>query len=256
MSGRIGCDGNTVGESRRIFVGRAAVCAAGMVFAGAASAFGAQVRPRAGKAHESAEQGEPPEKEVSPAEDLMREHGVLRRVLLIYDDAIRRLDSAPADYPIGALAGAADIIRRFIEEYHEKLEEDHVFPRVKKAGRETELVGVLLAQHRAGRTLTDTITRLATPAGVKSDDDRRRLADALRAFGRMYRPHAAREDTVLFPAFKAVVGTREYESLGDEFEKLEHKLFGEDGFEGMVVKVSALEKQLGLLDLAQFTPPA
>jgi hypothetical protein len=32
------------------------------------------------------------------------------------------------------------------------------------------------------------------------------LAQTLRSFQRMYRPHAAREDTALFPAFRAVVG--------------------------------------------------
>lgn len=33
------------------------------------------------------------EQEVSPGEDLMREHGVLKRVLLIYDEAGRRIDA-------------------------------------------------------------------------------------------------------------------------------------------------------------------
>ncbi len=70
----------------------------------------------------------------------------------------------------------------------------------------------------------------------------------------MYRPHEAREDTVLFPAIKKIVKKNEYSSLGEEFEKKEHKLFGEDGFESMVDKVGALEKRLGTYDLAQFTP--
>jgi hypothetical protein len=33
------------------------------------------------------------EEEVSPSEDLMREHGVLKRVLLIYREVINRIDS-------------------------------------------------------------------------------------------------------------------------------------------------------------------
>jgi len=33
------------------------------------------------------------EAEVAPAEDLMREHGVLRRVMFLYDDAARRLEA-------------------------------------------------------------------------------------------------------------------------------------------------------------------
>ncbi len=73
-------------------------------------------------------------------------------------------------------------------------------------------------------------------------------------FARMYEPHAAREDTVLFPAFKKLVTPKEYDDLGDEFEKTEQDLFGKDGFEKNVAEVAALEKQMGTYDLAQFTP--
>ena len=41
------------------------------------------------------------------------------------------------------LSRAAGIIRHFIEEYHEKLEEQHLFPRFRKAGKLVELVNVL-----------------------------------------------------------------------------------------------------------------
>ena len=64
----------------------------------------------------------------------------------------------------------------------------------------------------------------------------------------------AREDTVLFPAFHQVVSRHEYDALGEDFEKKENQLFGQDGFEKMVDKVAGLEKQLGIYDLAQFTP--
>ncbi|HRN46955.1 MAG TPA: hemerythrin domain-containing protein, partial [Niabella sp.] len=48
----------------------------------------------------------------------------------------------------------------------------------------------------------------------------------------------------------------EYDSLGEEFEKNEHRLFGENGFETMVEKVAAIEKSLNIYELAQFTPQA
>jgi hemerythrin-like domain-containing protein len=72
----------------------------------------------------------------------------------------------------------------------------------------------------------------------------------------MYAPHEAREDTVLFPAFRSIVSGNEYDSLGEDFEKKENQLFGEEGFERMVDKVAGIEKTLGLYDLAQFTPRA
>ncbi len=182
----------------------------------------------------------------------MREHGVLKRIMLIYGEAVRRMD-AREDLPPKSLADAAGIIRSFIEDYHSKLEEDFIFPRFKKANKLVDLVDVLQGQHEAGRRLTDVTLRLATAQALKSSEDRRALAQSLRLFVRMYSPHEAREDTVLFPAFRQIVKPKEYDALGDDFEKREHELFGKDGFEGIVGRVAAIEKSLGIFDLSQFT---
>ena len=97
--------------------------------------------------------------EVTPAEDLMREHGVLRRVMYLYEDAAERL-ATRREVPLDALAACAGIVRRVIEDYHEKLEEDFLFPRFEKAGKLADLTAVLRRQHVAGRTLTAQITQL------------------------------------------------------------------------------------------------
>jgi hemerythrin-like domain-containing protein len=227
-------------KNRRIFLKGGVIAGAGLL---------AGVRPLPGRPPEE-KKGEP---EVAPGEDLMREHGLLNRVLLIYEEGLRRLDSGP-EFPAKTIAGAAGIIRRFIEDYHEKLEEESLFPRFEKAGRLVDLVTVLRQQHQAGRRLTAEIQRLSTPGEAHRKPARRELGRSLRLFVRMYRPHEAREDTVLFPALHQIVTAREYEELGDAFEDREHKLFGEDGFEKMVEEVAGLEKQLGIYDLAQFTP--
>jgi hemerythrin-like domain-containing protein len=193
------------------------------------------------------------ENEVAPPEDLMREHGLLKRILLVYGEALRRID-AKADLPPEPIQESAKIIRSFIEDYHEKLEEDFLFPRFKKANKLVDLVDVLLQQHQGGRRLTDITMQFATNQGVKNPDDRRKLADSMRQFIRMYSPHEAREDTVLFPAFRGIVSAHEFDSLGEDFEKKEDELFGDDGFEKMVDKVAGIEKQFGIYDLAQFTP--
>ena len=184
---------------------------------------------------------------------LMREHGVLNRVLLIYDECSTRLSGQQA-LPAEALAKSADIIHGFIEQYHEKLEEDFLFPRFEKAGKLVDLVATLRRQHEAGRALTETILRLSTAESIAKQADRHRLIDTLRSFVRMYRPHEAREDTVLFPAFRSVVTTKEFHDLGEQFEDKEHTLFGKEGFEGIVQQVGAIERTLGIFDLNQFTP--
>ena len=192
------------------------------------------------------------EEDVTPTEDLMREHGLLKRVLLVYDEVNRRI-GANLDFAPETVAAGARIIRAFIEEYHEELEERHLFPRFRSRHTLVDLVDVLGEQHRAGRRVTEKILVLAT-GGLKGADDKKELAAALASFVRMYAPHEAREDTVLFPALRGLVSANEYDALGETFEKEEHKKFGQDGFDKMVDRVAGLEKTLDIYDLKQFTP--
>jgi hemerythrin-like domain-containing protein len=232
---------------RRWFI-RSAVSAAGLVVLnGCAGPRASAAEPKhAGNESPAGEEGE--EAEVTPGEDLMQEHGLLERILLVYAESVRRIEhSEPLDLAI--VTSAADIVRRFVEEYHERQEEDFVFPRLETAGREVKLVAVLRRQHQRGREVTAEVLRLSRAQTGKPE-----LAQQLRSFERMYRPHAAREDTVLFPAFRSLVGGSAYRELGEQFEEREHDKFGEHGFENMVVEVAKLETALGIEDLDKFTP--
>ncbi len=97
--------------------------------------------------------------EVAPAEDLMREHGVLNRILLIYEECIRRIENNE-QYPQDVLRQAAQIVRTFIEDYHEKNEENYIFPVFEKAKKCSRLTKNLRHQHNVGRKITDTIISL------------------------------------------------------------------------------------------------
>jgi len=209
------------------------------VAAGAAAVAGpALARPKGKRASE--------EGEVTPSEDLMREHGLLERVLLVYEELSRRIGRG-TPVPTDAVAAAANIVRRFIEQYHERLEEEQVFPRLEKAGKLADLTKVLREQHVAGRLLT---ARLLDSARGSTES----VVEPMAAFIRMYRPHAAREDTDLFPVFHALFDEKEFRALGERFEEQEHKVLGPKGFEGVLAEVAQIEKNLGIHDLGQFTP--
>jgi hemerythrin-like domain-containing protein len=190
----------------------------------------------------------PGEDVVTPVEDLMREHGVLRRVMYLYDEASLRLDT-PHEVPLDVVASCAGIIRRVIEDYHEKLEENFLFPRFEKAGKLADLTAILRRQHASGRELTAQILALAK--SPLADADRARLGTTLRRFNHMYRPHAAREDTVLFPELRGLVGAKAYDELGEEFEDKEKQMLGDHGFEHAVADVAKLEQAFGVDDLAK-----
>ena len=147
---------------------------------------------------------------------------------------------------------SAAVVRSFIEDYHEHLEEQYVFPKLEQAGKLTEITSVLRTQHQRGRTLTDRV--LAATIGVPDGAARTALGHDMSAFIRMYEPHEAREDTVVFPALRGVLPAKEFRDLAEMFEDEEHRRFGQAGFEGMVDKVADIERSLGIYDLSQFTP--
>ena len=237
------------GLTRRIFLGKiGGLLSAGAIItpqdyiaeAGAAEKVGRNLKEKEAEG-------------VAPAEDLMREHGVLSRLLLIYEEILRKLKTTSSPFP-EVLSRSAGIIRRFVEDYHEKLEEEHLFPRFEKAGKLVDLVKILREQHEAGRRLTDEIRSRFMASAQEDPWKRKELAKSMLLFVRMYRPHKSREDTVLFPAFHSLVSPVEYAKLGDEFEDREQAMFGQGGFEKIVAEVAKLERTLGIFDLAQFTP--
>ena len=197
------------------------------------------------------------ENDVSAVEDMMREHGVLRRALLVYSESAARLrrNGAGATNPL-AVNDTAKLFRTFGEDYHErKLEEAYVFPAVrKKGGAAAELADVLVTQHNRGREITDYILSV-TGMGSIGTGDAGPLAKAMETFVRMYQNHAAREDTVVFQAWKKAIPPHVMEEMGEKFEKIEHEQFGEDGFEDALRQIAAVEQTLGYADLAQFTAP-
>jgi hemerythrin-like domain-containing protein len=198
---------------------------------------------------------EQPHKEVgiSAPEDLMREHGVLNRILLIYEQGVKNLRLG-TDVSPEIFEKPARLVRKFVEDYHEKLEEEFIFPRFEKQQKLVELTAVLRQQHQAGRQLTDQILSLSNPKFYVKGESREEIARACDLFIRMYRPHEAREDTVLFPSLYEIASAKEIKELGEQFEEREHRLFGEEGFQKTVEEVAAIEKQLGIYELASFTP--
>ena len=189
---------------------------------------------------------------VTATEDLMREHGVLQRILLIYEAGARRIGQGE-DIDPAVFTQAAETMRDFIHDYHEKSEEEHVFPRFKKAGRMVELIDVLQVQHTAGRKLTERILQTAEPSRGNKEQ-RTAMTDTMQATITLYRPHAAREDTNIFPTLRSLMTPNEFEELGETLEKAEVAKFGGDGFEKMAKRIEQIEKRIGTDDLAQATP--
>lgn len=242
-------------NTRRDFLRAWAVVGAGFVLTSCAGGNTAQSNQQA-KTEQSAKPDENQKGgEVTATEDLMREHGVLRRALLVYTAAAAKLRANASNVQPDALQKTAKLFRAFGEDYHEKkLEEQYIFPAVKQAGGQAaSYPDILVAQHNRGREITEYI--ISVTQGAKLGANAGELAKALEAFVLMYEHHAAREDTIIFPAWKQTMTAKQLDEMGDKFEDIEKEQFGSDGYEDAVKQIGDIEGSLGLSDISQFTAP-
>jgi hemerythrin-like domain-containing protein len=242
-------------NTRRTFIGASATVGAGVLFSACSGRRSAKSGGQAGESNSKKEEREKGG-EVTATEDLMREHGILRRALLVYTAAAKRLRASTNSVPPDALQKTAKLFRAFGEDYHEKkLEEAFIFPAVKKAGgAAASYPDILVVQHDRGREVTDYILSVTQGAKLWATNAES-LARALESFVLMYEHHTAREDTIVFPAWKKTLSEKELDVMGEKFEQIEHQQFGEDGFETAVKQIGEIEDGFGLADISQFTAP-
>ena len=188
----------------------------------------------------------------SAPETLMLDHAVEERLLLVYAEIADRLAAQVDRAVVGLLRQSALAVRRFAEDYHQKFEEQQVFPPLAGRAELGPLLSTLKAQHSAGRALTDKIlAATASPPAAGRD-----LAAACRAFVRLRRPHMAREATQVFQVLYDCLAEKKVEQLGEALEARQEEQLGQSGLEKLLAQIAAIEKELGLDDLNKFTPQA
>lgn len=122
-----------------------------------------------------------------------------------------------------------------------------------ESGEAARLTEIRLAQHQRGRENTDDLLAITRSGKIAAAAEP--PARSLDAFVPMYRNHAAREDTLVFPACKTHFTNKQLDELSDQFDDMEHKTFGKDGFDDAVKKISLIQTTLGPDDLSHFTAP-
>ncbi|MCL2109179.1 MAG: hypothetical protein FWH20_07535 [Oscillospiraceae bacterium] len=193
--------------------------------------------------------------EISPIELLMREHGVLRRVLLIYAEVGKKLKCERAiNYTAvhHAALQAAEIAKVYVEDFHQELENEHVFPLFREETRFIPVINILLEQHYAATKITADILRILE-CGVPNCKARPRLLGLMQGYVTMQRHHAAREDTCIFPEVHKLISAEKRGELGAMFAESAEERFGADGFAVITAKLREAEKGLGIYNLGKFT---
>lgn len=218
-----------------------------MVLAGV-SAIAAGLLSAPGQSGDAFSIGKP----LPAGENLMQEHAVLGRVLLIYENLAHRFERGKSD-PANCMMSATEIIINHIQGQHERVEELIIFPVLRQANVLTDLVSVLVAQHKAGQELTDAIKTKMNGGGHKTSAGRAELAHLAQQFSQMYRPHSLREDTVIYPRMHQILTESEYVDLSARVQELESHMVHDSTLDQIIQQVDEIEIALGIHDLAKFT---
>ncbi|HTY91404.1 MAG TPA: hemerythrin domain-containing protein [Methanocella sp.] len=192
------------------------------------------------------------QEESSPMEDLMREHGVIERIFLIYQRILEKSITGQ-EIDISVINRASHIVDRYISNHHEHNEENYIFPKFREANYIVELVDTLEHQHDVSRELNHQIMDLSSQSADISQEDLVRLLDRCGMFINMYLPHISRENTILFPTFFDIVSNEYIQEVKERMEDEEEQVLGDTGFRGLIGRVSELEKKIGCYELSQYT---
>lgn len=188
---------------------------------------------------------------ISIGEDLMREHGLFNRLILLYKESAQRAKENGDSTDV--LRSAAEITMEYIHEFHEEFEENEVYPQFDDNRKLHRITEIMEDQHETGKQITQAILDMTASGRSLDSASISTMGDLVMQFERMYIPHAAQEDTELWPALQEKEGYAGYMKMGAEMGEQEDEKFGEEYFDKLVTKVESLEKKLGIDDLAKFT---
>ncbi len=192
------------------------------------------------------------EKVSSPVEDLMKEHGAVERILLIYQRMIEMAITGQ-EIDVSVIRRASKMVDEYVASHHERDEENYVFPKFREANYIVDLVDTLERQHDVARELNAQVMELSSKGAEISQDEAVRLLDLCGMFINMYLPHISRENTILFPVFFDIVSADYVNDIKEKMEGEEEKVLGETGFRGLMGRISELEKEIGIHELSRYT---
>lgn len=168
-------------------------------------------------------------------------HGPIERILLVCEEALRRRPGRPS-IPVDVVMRACELTGRYVERYHQSLEEGFVFPSIEKCGDLSSAVRTLREQHEQMRKLTDHVMGLCKEVSPGDLDSGLTLAQGLSRLVLLYRTHLALEDDVVLPAFLEELAN--HRNLSEPYMKAARRLAGASALKDMAARLGLLEQEL------------
>lgn len=158
---------------------------------------------------------------------LKEEHELILVMLQVVDAACGKIESGEKANA-GDLADMVDFIRNFADRCHHAKEENLLFPAMEAAGigRESGPIGVMLAEHAAGRNFVKGMDgALAEMKAGDSAASEQFVADA-QGYVRLLDGHIMKENNVLFAMADERLSAKQQEDLVSGFERVEREEIG------------------------------
>lgn len=154
---------------------------------------------------------------MSATKYLLQDHVLIRRLQVVIEKCYTRLYEG-GDVPLGDIVKMADIIERFVDQFHHGKEEGGYFPEVEGTDRHSEEIRKFLIEHEFGRRVAARI-RMHLEEQLQGKDAREPLARYLKTYAIFIQDHTAKEDRF----FADVENSR---SLSEREEKELKQKFG------------------------------
>lgn len=184
---------------------------------------------------------------ISPTEELCIEHAMLDRIMLAMNHTLKKAGSKKADY--APIKQACSMIRQVVDAHHMVIEEEEIYPKFQGDPILGKMVKDFEEQHEEARRMVYRMEELAEGGKSSATELKGIFVD----FHDMIMAHAAREETVLFPAMMGTWSDDDLDALKETQEEHERELLGEDAAEKVYEMLGDLEAAAGIESVADFT---
>ena len=183
---------------------------------------------------------------MTPTQVLKAEHeGIL--VMLGVFEKIRIILRSSNPVPTQHLDDILEFFKEFIDACHHGKEEKFLFPALEASGipREGGPIGVMLAEHEAGRKLVRQMRAIRKKLSDESATARSEFAETAGQYIDLLRNHIQKENTVLFPMADKVLARSEQDRMVAQFDRLEMEEIGEGRHESFHSLIDTLSQTYG-----------
>ncbi len=162
------------------------------------------------------------------ADILTEEHKVILKVVHASNSLAEMLENGEA-VPPETLLGIVEFAQQFVDGYHHHKEEDILFPALEKAGNKAIncRLKALRDEHQFGRKLISQLAQSIKDYVENKPGSRKTVMDSLLSIPRLYPGHMYREDTIVFPMIKEMLGKDQQDALVSKFEEIEKEIGNE-----------------------------